>query len=132
MSFLDSLEDSVKAMESRAEADPEEARKRQAARLAEKNAALAAQPAADELKSGKFTPELLNHCAVIGHGLRTKVQITWVGTTLRLQAKERKLELRPTPEGIVAVFFQDDREIKSQPLDLKTDPEEFAKLWLLQ
>jgi hypothetical protein len=132
MSFLDSLEDSVKAMESRAEADPEEARKRQAARLAEKNAAIAVQPAADELKSGKFTSELLNQCAVIGHGLRTKVQITWVGTTLRLQAKEKKLELRPMPEGILAVFFQDDQEIKSQPLDLKSDPEQFAKLWLVQ
>jgi hypothetical protein len=130
MSFLDNLEDSVKAMESRAEVDPEEARKRQAARQAEKAAAVAVQPQADQLRHGPFTASLLNHCAVIGHGLRTKVQITWVGTTLRLQAKEKKLELRPTAEAIIAVFFQNDQEIKSEPLDLNSDPEQLAKTWL--
>ena len=66
----------------------------------------------------------------IGHGLRTKVNIVWLGTTLRLQAREHKLELRPGPEGVVAHFLVNEKEIRKQKLDLSSDPELLAKEWL--
>jgi len=39
-----------------------------------------------------------------GFSRRTKVNFIWLGTTLRLEARGSKLELRPTPQGIVAAF----------------------------
>jgi hypothetical protein len=54
--------------------------------------------------------------------VRTKVDITWLGTTLRLQAREKKLELRPTPQGVIAVFLEDAREVRSAPVDLNRSP----------
>ena len=72
----------------------------------------------------------MTHATRIGHGLRTKVNIVWLGSTLRLQAREHRLELQPTPEGVMAYFFVDDKEVKKEKVDLTGNPEKLAKEWL--
>ena len=51
--------------------------------------ALAAAPWSEELKKGPFTAELLKQATRIGFSLRMKVNIVWMGTTLRLERSER-------------------------------------------
>src|SRR3979411_242580 len=104
MSFLDSLENNLKALEAQDERDPARAAEIRKRREEDRANALAAAPHAEELRNGQFTSALLDHATRIGHSLRTKVQITWIDTTLRLQAKDRRLELQPTAEGVRAVF----------------------------
>src|SRR5262245_37361537 len=130
MSFSDRLENDLKNLESRDEQDTAAASRVQRIKVSERAGALAAAPYAEKLRSGKFTAGLLTHSTRIGHGLRTKVNIIWLGTTLRLQAREHRLELRPTPEGVMAHFFIDEKEIKSRKVDLGGDPERLAKEWL--
>ena len=72
----------------------------------------------------------MTHATRIGHGLRTKVNIIWLGSTLRLQAREHRLELRPTPEGVTAHFFVAEKETRKEKLDLSGNPEKLAKEWL--
>lgn len=130
MSFLDNLEDSLKSLESSEEGKEDRGRQQRAreSRLAD---VLAAAPFAEELKKGSFTAELLSQATRIGHGRRVKVHIAWLGTTLRLEARERRLELRPTAAGVVAVYFEGDREARTEPLDLNGNAEVFARNWLI-
>jgi hypothetical protein len=130
MSFLDSLENSLKSLESQEERDPVRAAEIRKQREADRALALAAAPYADELKKGRFAVGLLDHATRIGHTLRTKVQITWLDTTLRLQARDRRLDLQPTPEGVRAVFSENGDETGSRFLDLQGDPEALAREWL--
>jgi hypothetical protein len=130
MSFSDSLENDLKNMESREERDPEADARGRRIKQSQRAGALAAAPFAENLKSGKFAPGLFTSVTRIGHGLRTKVNIVWLGTTLRLQAREHKLELRPGPEGVMAHFLVNEKEIRKQKLDLSGDPELLAKEWL--
>ncbi len=58
-------------------------------RVAERESARAAAPYAEALRSGSFTKELLDHATRIGHGMRIKIHIAWLGTTLRLEARHR-------------------------------------------
>ncbi len=116
MSFLDNLENNLKALENREERDPEQLKRRREQQEAEKSRAQAAAPYAEALKTGEFTRKLLDECAILGHRHRTKVHITWLGDTLRLQARENRLELVPTPDGIVAHLFRGDAE-SIEPLD---------------
>src|ERR1041385_8397298 len=110
MSFLDNLEDNLKNLESQ-EQGKEDAERQQRARASERATAQAAAPYAEELKKGPYTAELLKHAARVGHGLRTKVHIAWLGSTLRLEARDRRLELRPTPAGIVAANLENNQEM---------------------
>jgi len=126
MSFLDNLENNLKSLESREERDPAEYERREQKR----NFAKAAAPWAAKLKAAPFTQALFEHATVAGHRLRTKVYMSWFDDVLALQAKERKLELRPTPDGILAVFIEADREEQSQPLDLASDPAALIQQWL--
>lgn len=87
-------------------------------------------PWADELKKGPFTTELLKQAARVGFSMRTKVHVAWLGTTLRLEARERRLELRPTAAGIVTAYLENGVEARVEPLDLKGDPAEFVRRWL--
>jgi hypothetical protein len=130
MSFSDSLENDLKNLESRDERDPAEAGRAQRERNSQRASALASAPHAERLKSGKFTSGLLSSATRIGHGLRTKVNIYWLGTTLRLQAREHKLELRPGPDGVIAHFLVNDEETRKMKLDLNSDPEQLARQWL--
>ena len=133
MSFLDNLENNLKALENRDERDPEKIRRDQARQDAERNAARARAPYAEALKKSAFTSELLTQCRVIGHSQRVLVQFTWLGENLRLDAKTKRMELTPTPEGIVAVFSADGAEVKREKVDLERgDPTKLAQEWLVK
>lgn len=128
MSFLDNLENSLKSLESREERDPAEQERREEKR----NLRLAAAPWAEKLKAAPFTQALFEQATLAGHRLRTKVYMSWFDDVLALQAKERKLELRPTPDGIVAAFIESDRAETLQPVDLEGDPAALIGQWLPQ
>jgi len=53
-----------------------------------------------------------------------------LGSTLRLEARARRLELRPTANGIVAVYLENGQETRTEPLDLSGDPEHLIRQWL--
>jgi len=129
MSFLDNLENNLKSLESQEEGR-ESAERSQRARAAERANAQAAAPWAEELKKGAFTAELLKQAARTGFSMRLKVHVAWLGTTLRLEARERRLELRPTAAGVVAVSIEEGREVRSEPVDLAGDPAELVRRWL--
>ena len=129
MSFLDNLENNLKSLEN-AEQNRDEAERRHRERDSERAGTLAAAPYAEELKKGPFTAELLKQAARIGFSLRTKIHIAWLGTTLRLEARERRLELRPTANGIVAAYLEEGQEPRVVPLDLAGDPAELVRTWL--
>ncbi|HYL77509.1 MAG TPA: hypothetical protein VEU96_25065 [Bryobacteraceae bacterium] len=130
MSFLDNLENNLKAMESRDERDPEALAREAAAREAARSAALKIAPHADALRNSSFTDGLLTACRKIGHRKRILVRPAWLGSTLRLEAGTKKLELRPTRDGVVGVFLEGGAEKECAPIDLSSDPVEFAERWL--
>ncbi|HEV3039922.1 MAG TPA: hypothetical protein VHA33_19300 [Candidatus Angelobacter sp.] len=128
MSFLDNLESNLKNLESREERDPG-AKKR---RDSERASALAAAPWAEKLKNGPYTQDVLKTAAQIGFQIRTKIHVTWLDTTLKLEAKERRIEFRPTPEGVVAVFLLKGKEEKRVVVDLSGNGGEFVQQWFSQ
>ncbi len=133
MSFLDNLENNLKALESRDEKDPEKIKRDHERREAERNEARVRAPFAEVLKKSAFTGELMTQCRVIGHGLRVLVKFTWLGENLRLDAKEKRMELTPTAEGIVAVFSVDGAEVKRAKVDVEKDNAgKLAKDWLTE
>jgi len=131
MSFLDNLENNLKALESREERDPEKVKREQERREADRTSALLRAPHVEALRSSPCTSELLTQCRTIGHGQRVLVQFTWLGESLRLEAKAKRMELSPTAEGITAVFSLDGQETGRQAVDPKVDdPSALARLWL--
>jgi len=129
MSFLDNLENNLKSLESREEGK-DSAAQQQRSRERDRANAQAAAPFAEELKKGPFTAELLKQAARVGFEKRTKVHVAWLGSTLRLEARDRRLELRPTPNGIETIYFEDGRETRTEPLDVKSSAEDFVRRWL--
>jgi len=129
MSFLDDLENNLKSLENSEEgrANRETEHRR---RESERAATQAAAPFAEQLKQGPFTAALLRDAARVGHSMRIKIHIVWLGSTLRLEARDRRLELRPTAQGIVAAQIENGRETTVEPLDLKSDPEHLIRGWL--
>ena len=131
MSFLDNLENNLNALERLEEKDPEKVRRDREQREADRNAALLRAPHAEALKNSAFTSELLTHCRTIGHAQRVLVRFTWIGENLRLDAKERRMELTPAPEGIVAVLSVDGVEKTQIPVNpASDDPAALANRWL--
>jgi len=130
MSFLDNLENDLKALESRTERDPEALAREAAARDAARSLALEIAPHAETLRNGPFKDGLLTACRDIGHRRRVLVRPVWIDSTLRLEAGVKKLELRPTPSGVLAVFFDGGREQESTPVDLSSDPVKLVEKWL--
>jgi hypothetical protein len=131
MSFLDNLENNLKALESQEEKDPETVKRDRERREAERNAALLRAPHVDALKNSAFTSELLTQCRAIGRGQRVLVQFTWIGENLRLDAKPKRMELIPTPEGITAVLSLNGMETARVAVDpQRDDPAELAGRWL--
>jgi hypothetical protein len=126
MGFLDNLEDNLKTLEREDERDGSAHERRQS----ERASALAAAPWAEKLKSSPFTSDLMNKAAEAGHRIRAKVYMAWLGNTLRLEVRGRKLELRPTADGIQAVFLEGADEVRSHPLDLSSDPGNLLDEWL--
>ena len=129
MSFLDNLENNLKTLES-SEQGKEDAERAQRARENERALAQAVAPFAEQLKQSPYTAELLKHAARVGFSLRTKVHIAWLGSTLRLEARDKRLELRPTPQGIVAGYIENGRETRTEPCDLQGSPEDMVRRWL--
>ncbi len=129
MSFLDNLESSIKSMESQEERvnsrDRDHVR-----REAERARVKAITPFAEELRKGRFTQDLMEEATRIGHGLRTKVYITWIDSTLRLEAREHRLELKATPEGVVADHLLNREPVSQEKVDLKGSGKKLAEKWL--
>jgi hypothetical protein len=130
MSFLDNLESSLKAFESLNEKDPKMLERDAAAREAARSRALEIAPYAEALRNGRFKDGLLSACRNIGHRRRILVRPVWVDSTLRLEAGANKLELRPTPRGVLAIFFFEDKERENTLIDLSGDPTKLAEKWL--
>jgi len=129
MSFLDNLENNLKSLESHEEGKGDAGRQRRA-RDNQRAVAMAAADYAEALKKGPFTEQLLVQASRLGHAMRTKVYCSWLGTTLRLEARGRRLELRPTAAGVVAAYLENGREIRTDPVSLNSNPEPFLRAWL--
>jgi hypothetical protein len=129
MSFLDNLESNLKSMESREERGDQDSRDAKL-RDAERARVQASAAFAEQLRKGPYAAELLRQATRLGHAMRTKVHLAWLGTTLRLEARGSKLELRPAPEGVVAAFIENNAEVSSLPVDLAGDPASLARAWL--
>jgi hypothetical protein len=130
MSFLDNLENNLKALESRDERDPEAVARKAAERDNARSMALQIAPYAEALRNGPFKDGLLTACRGIGHQKRILVRPVWVDSVLRLEVGAKRLELRPTPKGVVAVFFDGINQRESMPIDLSSDPLKVAEKWL--
>jgi hypothetical protein len=130
MSFLDNLESNLKALESRDERDPKSLAREAAAREAARSTALEIAPHAEALRNGPFLNGLLTACREIGHSRRILVRAVWVDSIFRLEAGAKRLELRPTTNGVLAVFLVEVKEQESTPIDLSSDPVELAVKWL--
>lgn len=121
MSFLDNLENNLKALESQEQGGVDDRKKREA----DKTQAIAAAPWADRLKSSPYTAKLMRDATRAGFSRRIKVNLVWIGRTLRLEALEQRLELEPTSRGIEAVM--EDRRV---PVDLDGDPDGLIITWM--
>jgi hypothetical protein len=129
MSFLDNLENTLNSLE-RSEQGKDDAERARRTRASDRAQAEAVAPFAEQLKQSPFTAELLKQAARVGFSLRTKVHIAWLGTTLRLEARDKRLELRPTPQGIVAGYMENGQETRTEACDLNGSPEELVRKWL--
>ncbi|HYO82420.1 MAG TPA: hypothetical protein VES20_13535 [Bryobacteraceae bacterium] len=127
MSFLDNLESNLKNLEGVAEKDTVFDRQR---REAERSSARAVAPWAETLKKSPFVNEFLTHAVRIGHGSRTRINMNWFGSTLRVEARDRRLELVPGTDGIQAVFTQAGEDRGTEAIDLQGNPEDLARRWL--
>jgi hypothetical protein len=121
MSFLDNLENNLKALES-LEAGGLDDRKR---REAERARALASAPWAELLKKSPYVGKLMGDVTRAGFARRMKVNIVWIDRVLRLEAMDQRLELQPTPQGVEAAFS--DRRV---PVDLDGDPDSLIREWM--
>ena len=132
MGFLDNLENSLKSLERQQERDGSEYLRREEEQMRRS----AEAPWADQLRQSDFTGKLLDEAAAEGHRLRTKVYVAWLDTTLRLEARGRRLELRPTASGILAVFIPgpgDESTVERElPLALDSDPADLLRGLLRQ
>lgn len=130
MSFLDNLENNLKALEGREENDPEKVRRDQSQRETARRLALQTAPHAERLKTSEFTSRLLTACRTEGHGLRKLVRFTWLDATLRLETQEKRMDIEATPDGVQATFYVDGEARHSEPVDFTGDPAALARRWL--
>jgi hypothetical protein len=121
MSFLDNLENNLKALES-LEAGGLDDRAR---REVERAQAIAAAPWAERLKSSPYVGKLMRDLTRAGFSRRMKVNFVWIGRSLRLEALDQRVELQPTPRGVEAVF--PDRRT---PVDLDGEPDALIREWM--
>src|SRR5580692_3405852 len=126
MSFLDNLENDLKALESREEGGIDESRRRDR----ERELAIAAAPWAERLKREPFAQTLMQQATLAGRQRRIKVDLMWIGTTLRLEARGHRLELRPGPDGVAAVFLRGSEQVRQEPVDLEGDPQMLTTDWM--
>jgi hypothetical protein len=127
MSFLDNLEDNLKAFESRDQDGLDESRRRER----DREDTVAAAPWAERLKREPFAGTLMQQATLEWRPRRIKVHLMWIGTTLRLEARGHRLELRPGPKGIAAVFLRGADQIGQEPVDLAGNPKELTARWMV-
>ncbi len=130
MSYLDNLENSLKALESREERDPAQVQREMQAREDARTSAAARAPFVRALKTSAFTGQLLGGCRKLGPAKGVYVQVTWVDEALRLEVREHRLQLTPTGEGVVAVYSEGGEERRREAVDLEADGEALAAAWL--
>ncbi|HYA18301.1 MAG TPA: hypothetical protein VEF06_12585 [Bryobacteraceae bacterium] len=126
MSFLDNLENDLKALESQEQGGLDERRRREG----ERARSMAAAPWAEKLKNGPYTKALMGLATRAGFARRVKVHMMWLGTTLRLEAGDQRLELRPAAKGVVAVAIDDGREVSQKAVDLDGNPQKLVDGWM--
>ena len=126
MGFLDNLENSLNALERQDERDTGSRQKQED----ERKRILAVRPWAEQLKNSEYTQKLFEQAAIFGHRIRTKIYVAWLENNLLLEARGRRLALRPTADGIVAVFMEPDGNTHTEPLDLAGQPEVLLQKWL--
>jgi hypothetical protein len=126
MSFLDNLENNLKALENREEGGIDESRRRDA----DRERVLAVAPWAERLKASPFTSEVMKRASLAGRERRIKVNLIWLGTTLRLEARDQRLEFRPEPDGIIAVLMNGNEELRREPVDLEASPDPLIASWM--
>src|ERR1700677_2970114 len=122
MSFLDNLENDLKALESRDEGGLDQSERRDR----ERELAIAAAPWAERLKREPFAQTLMQQATVAGRPRRIKVNLMWIGTTLRLAARAHRLELRRGAKGVTAVFLRGTEEVRQERVDLAGDPQKLV------
>jgi len=130
MSYLDNLENSLKALEAREQFDPEQQARDAQRRETERDAATRRGPYVRALKSSKLTGMLLGGCRKFGTRFGMYVQITWVDDALRLEARDHRLELSPTGDGVVAIYSEHGDEVRRAVVDLDGDGEAMAEAWM--
>ncbi len=126
MSFLDSLENNLKALEGTEHSGLDDYKRRES----ERKRTAAAAPWAEQLKRSPYTQALMQEATRAGYQIRTKVNFVWIDTVLRLEARNHRLELRPTAEGIAAVYLKGTAELKRQVIDLKGKPSGILNDWI--
>jgi hypothetical protein len=126
MSFLDSLEDNLKALESRDQGGIDQNGRRER----DRELALAVAPWAERLKREPFAHTLMQQATLAGRPRRIKVNLMWIDTTLRLEARGHRLELRPARDGVAAVFLRGQEELGHEPVDLASDPQNLVAKWM--
>jgi hypothetical protein len=126
VSFLDNLENDLKALESQEQGGLDEKRRRDI----ERERSVAAAPWAEKLRNGAYTKALLGLATRAGFTRRVKVHIFWLGTTLRLEAGDQRLELRPGAKGVAAVFLSEGEESSQKALDLDGNPQKLVDVWM--
>lgn len=125
MSFLDDLENSLKSLEGLEENSAEDRRQQDAERA---RVAVVA-PWASKLKQSAYVRDLVTQATRAGYQQRAKVNLSWIGTTLRLEIRRDRLELRPLPDGVSAVFLREGQELSSRRLDLNEAPQDLVTAW---
>jgi len=121
MSFLDNLENNLKALESLESGGLDDRKRREAERERE----IASGPWAERLKSSPLVGKLMRDLTRAGFARRMKVNFVWIGRRLRLEALDQRLELQPTPGGVEAVFS--DHRV---PVDLDGEPDALIQEWM--
>ena len=121
MSFLDNLENNLKALESLEATGLDDAKRREL----DRERALAVAPWAEKLKTSPFITAFMRDLTRAGFSRRMKVNFVWLGTTLRAEAREQRLDLQPTPEGVEAVFGG-----QREPIDLDGKPDDLIAKWM--
>jgi hypothetical protein len=126
MSFLDSLENNLKALEGNQLTDFDDRKRKET----ERRRTAAVAPWAEKLKASPYTQELMQQATRAGYQMRTKVNFVWIGITLRLEARNHRLEFQPSPDGITVVTFKDSNELKRETIDLTGKPENVLGGWI--
>ena len=82
-------------------------------------------------EAGAFAATLMQQATSRDVSAAIKVNLMWIGTTLRLEARGHRLELRPGPKGIAAVFLRGADQIGQEPVDLAGNPKKLTARWMV-